>query len=298
MAGDNSALRAAALESLEEIIRKHGPALTRAHLRNVPLDAPTPHLVDRQKGIWNPSWLGATLSVLTTHDHSYDDRELADGIWAYSFRSGGSRGDNVKLQLAHQLGVDIIYFRPAGPHHYEPIFPVRVVESYPDRGEVILVRRDVDKVDWSRGEESETEYLREWTQRVVDSRKHQAGFRNRVMHAYAGRCAMCSFAHLSLIDAAHIDSDKSEYGDPHVNNGLALCRLHHGAFDRHLMTVTPDAVIKVAPRVLTEKDGPLLKHGIQELHGQAIYLPRREFDRPSKERLERRYAMFRAATGQ
>lgn len=295
MVGDDTARRAAAFEALDKLVDDYGPALTRAQLRNLPLDVPAPHLVDRQKGIWNPRWLAATLSVLTTDDHSYDDRELAMGIWAYSYRAGGAGGDNTKLQLAHQLGVDVIYFRPVGPLLYEPIYPVRVVENYPQRGEVVLVRRDVDRTDWSRGEESETEYLREWTQRVVQARKHQADFRKRVMTAYAGQCAMCHFSHATLIDAAHIDSDKSEYGDPHVNNGMALCKLHHGAFDQHLMTVTPDSIIEVAPRVLDEQDGPILTHGIQKLHNTRVYLPRRDADKPSKQRLERRYAMFQEA---
>lgn len=292
---DDDDLRAQAFRVLDGLVEEFGPSLTRAQLRNVPLDAPAPHLVDRQKGIWNPAWLSATLSVLTTHDHSYDDRELADGIWAYSFRSGGSGGDNTKLQRAHESGVDIIYFRPAGPLRYEPIYPVRVVESYPQRGEVVLVRRDVDRVDWARGEDSEGVYLREWTERVVLARRHQADFRKRVMSAYEGRCAMCTFPHASLIDAAHIDSDKSEYGEPFVNNGMALCKLHHGAFDRHLMTVTPEKTIEVAPRVLAEKDGPILTHGIQALHNTSIHVPRRESDWPSVERLQRRYELFQAA---
>lgn len=84
-------------------------------------------------------------------------------------------------------------------------------------------------------------------------------------------------------------------GEPIVPNGLALCRLHHGAFDNQLLTVTPDYIIEVRRDVLEEHDGPMLIHGLQVFHGSAIQLPRREQERPRREFLEERYALFRKA---
>jgi putative restriction endonuclease len=283
-------MRLRALEALETIVDSHGSELTRAQLRDVLPWANPGHLVDRQKGIWNPNWLDATLSVLTVHDSPYPDEEIGDGVWAYSYRRGSDRGDNGKLQLAKELGVDVIYFRPGSPGRYSPIFPVRVIKDYREERKVILVRRDIDRVDWRGGEQ---EYLRTWVERTVLARLHQDDFRKRVMHAYEATCAVCSLKYERLLDAAHIDSDRSEYGDPHTNNGLALCKLHHQAYDNNLIGITPSYVVKVKASVRRATDGPMLLHGLQEMHGRPLWTPTSRNDRPLPERLERRYREFR-----
>jgi putative restriction endonuclease len=68
--------------------------------------------------------------------------------------------------------------------------------------------------------------------------------------------------------------------------------LHHAAFDRFFVGVTPDYVIEIRPDLLTETDGPTLRHAIQGLHGQRIILPRRREQHPSVELLATRYERF------
>ena len=63
-----------------------------------------------------------------------------------------------------------------------------------------------------------------------------ARFRPLVLQAYRNRCAVCGTA-LKLVDAAHIVPVSDPRGDDVVNNGLALCRLHHGAYDTGLLGV-------------------------------------------------------------
>jgi putative restriction endonuclease len=291
-ASEDATLRLAALTRLEALVDELGPELSRAQLRNVLSDVSPPHLVDRQKGIWNPNWLDATLSVLTTHDSEYSDEELGTGVWAYSYRDGSVEGDNRKLRAAYDMGVDLVYFRPGLSGLYQPIFPVRVVENYPDKRQVILVRRDIDRVDWQDGQE---ESLRRWAETTIMRRLHQDEFRKHVMRTYEGQCAVCNLKYESLLDAAHIDRDKSEHGEPHVNNGLALCGIHHRAYDTNLMGITPHGVVNVQKRLREDTDGPMLLHGIQEMHGRKLWLPRNVNDRPLHERLERRYREFKAA---
>jgi len=60
-----------------------------------------------------------------------------------------------------------------------------------------------------------------------------------VLQAYGNRCAVCGLA-LKLVDAAHIVPVSDPRGDDIVNNGLALCRLHHGAYDVGLLGVRSD----------------------------------------------------------
>jgi putative restriction endonuclease len=98
-----------------------------------------------------------------------------------------------------------------------------------------------------------------------------------------------------LLEAAHIIPDAEDQGAPSVPNGIALCKLHHGAFDAYLMTVRPDYRIEVRRDVLEESDGPMLIHGLQGFHDQLIRLPAREAQRPNPVLLEARYALFRRA---
>ena len=128
-------------------------------------------------------------------------------------------------------------------------------------------------------------------------RLHQVAFRERVLRAYAERCALCRLRHQELLDAAHITPDGDAEGEPVVSNGVALCKLHHAAFDRFFFAIRPDYVIEARPSVLAESDGPMLVVGLQQIHGQQMHLPRRTIDLPDRTRLERRSEQFRQAAG-
>lgn len=66
-----------------------------------------------------------------------------------------------------------------------------------------------------------------------------ARFRPLVLQAYSNCCAVCGTA-LKLVDAAHIIPISDPRGDDDVTNGLALCRLHHAAYDTALLGVRSD----------------------------------------------------------
>lgn len=76
---------------------------------------------------------------------------------------------------------------------------------------------------------------------VVASRRalREIGFRNRVLVAYGHSCAMCGLQ-LRLLDAAHILPAAHPESTDATNNGVALCALHHRAFDRTLVTFDPE----------------------------------------------------------
>lgn len=135
---------------------------------------------------------------------------------------------------------------------------------------------------------------REYIRRLTNLRLHQPVFRSRVLRAYADSCAMCLLRHADLLDAAHILPDTHPRGDPVVPNGLALCKIHHAAYDRNILGVRPDLRVEVQPRVLAEIDGPMLRHGLQEMAGVTLLVPRRHDARPDRARLEERYKEFRA----
>ena len=67
---------------------------------------------------------------------------------------------------------------------------------------------------------------------------HQASFRDAVLTGYGGRCAISLLPEPRLLDAAHIVMDADEQlGQPIVSNGLPLTKLHHAAFDAHLIGI-------------------------------------------------------------
>jgi putative restriction endonuclease len=114
-----------------------------------------------------------------------------------------------------------------------------------------------------------------------------------VINAYRRQCAFCRFRHEELLDAAHIIPDRDPGGEPRIANGLALCALHHAAFDRFFSGLRPDLVIEVRPDLLREEDGPTRVHAIQGLHGTRIALPRATVHRPDPVLVEHRYRRFR-----
>ena len=47
--------------------------------------------------------------------------------------------------------------------------------------------------------------------------------------------------------------------------------------------------------ILAETDGPMLRHGLQELDGWSLNLPSRRRDHPDRDRLKERFGLFLSA---
>lgn len=114
------------------------------------------------------------------------------------------------------------------------------------------------------------------------------------MLAYESRCTVCTLRHPELLDAAHITEGSSEHGEPSVSNGLSLCKIHHAAYDRRLLGISPEYRVHIDQRLLDEIDGPMLRHGLQEMHGRELTLPTRRADRTDRDRLRQRFFLFGA----
>ena len=78
--------------------------------------------------------------------------------------------------------------------------------------------------------------VRKTTVVMVSKKLRDANFKKRVLTAYSFRCAVCGIQ-LNLVEAAHIIPVNHENGTDETRNGLALCALHHKAYDRALITV-------------------------------------------------------------
>ena len=300
----DSLVRAAAFAFLEEQRQIHGELLPYSILiagfqfqgTRVPLVGP--------QGIFKPKVLDdmplsiATAPPVSGRPAPYDDTFEEDGVLRYRYRGQDPQHhDNVGLRLAMTRRAPLVYLHGIAKGTYLAAWPVYVVGDDPPaltfRVEVDDSRTLTSGVADASG--PEVEGRRRYVTAVVLRRMHQASFRERILEAYRSQCAVCRLRHRELLDAAHIIPDSHERGDPSVQNGLSLCKLHHAAFDGHFFGVRPDFVIDVRPSILREHDGPMLQHGLKEIHGLKIELPRREILRPSQDRLQERYEIFMKA---
>ena len=229
------------------------------------------------------------LSITTTLNGPYRDSfDDSHGVIRYSYQGEDPRRwDNVGLKKAMAAQAPLVYFHPvARPGRYLATYPVFVVADN-EPGLTFSVQLDAPSIlelpDFEMTGEDRGARRAYYTA-TVKRRAHQASFRERVLMAYREMCALCRLRHGQLLDAAHIVADADPEGEPHVSNGLALCKLHHAAFDSFFLTVTPEYRIVVQKRILDETDGPMLVVGLQQLHGQPIQLPKSVPLRPDQDR--------------
>jgi putative restriction endonuclease len=96
-----------------------------------------------------------------------------------------------------------------------------------------------------------------------------------------------------LLDAAHIIGDVEAEGEPEVSNGLALCSIHHRAFDHDLIVISPHYEVRISKRLLQDDDGPMLEL-LKTFDRHPIHVPRRSAWKPDRRRLATRFERFLA----
>jgi putative restriction endonuclease len=300
------AVRLAAFRFLEELVQVSGEdgALRRTVLergfihdgQRVPLVGPP--------GIFKPRILHAfplsitTVPVVEGESRPYDDAFGPDGLLRYRYRgTDPTHHENIGLRLAMQHQVPLVYFHGIVPGLYAAEWPVFIVADDP-AGLTFTVSVDERRfatLGSVRVEDEPPDLRRRYATRLFRQRLHQSEFRERVVRAYQHHCAVCRLRRDELLEAAHIMPDADPLGVPVVPNGVALCKLHHAAFDRYLIGIRPDCVVEVRRDVLDESDGPMLIHGLQGFHGTSLLLPRVPALRPDPVLLEARYERFRQA---
>lgn len=288
-------MRAAIIRDVMARAEANGGFLTRSELLDWRVGDTRMPVIDFSRGIRNPAEFSSTLSIVSRVDGPYDDVESPDdGLFHYSYRKGDPwSGDNRKLRNAMVTGMPLILFRKEIPNILTPVAPVYVIDDEPQNN-CFVVALDEGFRFLPRGASMSPDQKR-YALRLARQRLHQPAFRTRVLVAYKSRCAVCLLRHASLLDAAHIVPDSDPRGLPTVNNGLAMCKIHHAAFDQRMLGVTPDYKVRISRAVLAEVDGPMLKHGIQEMEGREVLLPSSLADRPDRELLAERFAAFSAS---
>jgi putative restriction endonuclease len=229
----------------------------------------------------------------------YDDqrevhRQIFGGDDAVDYAFMGTNpdaADNRWLRDAMDLQVPVIYFLGVAPGLYQALSPTFIVDWNPNCLSAKLAFAASEVATTAPQSTAERRYAL----RQVKQRLHQASFRQMVISAYQGKCAISGFAEPSLLDAAHIVNDGHEkYGQPVISNGIPLSKIHHAAFDAQLIGIDPDFRIHVSRKLLDMRDGPTLE-ALRQFDGRDLHFPRRERDRPDRDRLAMRFEKFKAA---
>lgn len=262
-------------------------------------------LINPQRGIFKPQQMRFLLSIKTVFPKPgakvwYDDqrevhRQIFEGDEMVDYAFMGQNpdaADNRWLREAFENRIPIIYFLGIAPGRYQAMLPA-FISGWDAKALKARLAFGVPDQDALVPPENALE--RRYALRAVKQRLHQASFREAVITAYNGRCALSGLPEALLLDAAHIISDKDEkLGQPVVPNGIPLSKIHHAAFDAHLIGIDPDYKLHVADRLLVQNDGPMLE-ALKRLNGEMIHLPNRAKDRPDRDRLAQRYERFMAA---
>ena len=260
-------------------------------------------LINPQRGIFKPRQMRYLLSIRTVFPRSgarvwYDDqrdvhRQIYDGDESveYAFMGSDSQAaDNRWLREAMESGIPAIYFLGVAPGYYQAIVPAYVVGWDATTLKARVVFGLPGELDVGP---PETAPERRYALREVKQRLHQASFREAVIGAYDGRCAISGLPEPLLLDAAHIIDDKHELlGQPIVSNGIPLSKIHHAAFDAHLIGIDPDYRIHISERLLVQQDGPFLE-ALKRLRHERLHLPTRSRDAPDRDRLAMRFELYK-----
>lgn len=117
--------------------------------------------------------------------------------------------------------------------------------------------------------------------------KRDPNFRREVLNAYNGKCAICGFDarlndDLFALEAAHIKW-KQFNGPCSVNNGLALCSIHHKALDKGVISFNSSFSLLVSNSL---NGGAMADKLFFKYIGKALDLPRKSIALPSDTFLE------------
>lgn len=196
-----------------------------------------------------------------------------------------------------QLGRPLIYLYGIDPGFYRPIFPCYVLADSPSDLSFQVSRDDAAAIALEAGVDPGVVVTikKAYGTATVKRRLHQDRFRQVVVRAYGTRCAVCSLHRDGLLDAAHILEDRDERGLPEIPNGMALCKIHHAAYDQNILGIAPNFRISIRADILREIDGPMLLHGLKNMDKEKIHLPPYPGHHPNVEFLAIRFEKFKAA---
>ena len=232
----------------------------------------TPIPLSRDSGIYVPSAARVeydggrkyALSVHSTGREKYDDRPpipLADGTWVLSYAahegSDSSQGYNSALMncLSDGIPVGVLVKEALGYH----VLGLAYVEQYNSATRMFTLHGPVSAATEAAGSfvphgfedlpADEQDILMELDgqdERCVVTaqqirREQQSKFRNALLDAYSGTCAITGVNVPEVLQAAHINPYRGRKSQI-VNNGILLRADLHLLYDAHLISVEPSSL--------------------------------------------------------
>lgn len=292
-------IRLFAFDWLKTQVEIHGDILPRKLLHDgFSLSGERYGLVGPQ-GIWKPKTMKLPVSITSVLGGYYADTPDEKGeIFNYKYRgTNPNHPDNKGLREIMIQRIPLICFLRIAKNKYVPIWPVFIIKENPADLSFSVVIDDISylkgQMDLGQAANAAESYTRrEYITVTTLRRVHQKEFREKVLKAYRNQCALCRLKHSELLDAAHIIGDLEDNGEPIIQNGLSLCKIHHSAFDQNIIGINPDYQVRVRRDILEEIDGPMLKYGLQSLDNGKLILPRNTSNYPDKNRLDFRFSQF------
>ncbi|MFP5224143.1 MAG: HNH endonuclease [Actinomycetota bacterium] len=295
MSGADAQIREAAWRHVELLKQLFGTIPPRELRKGFEFKGEQVHLVG-QTGIFRPRQMSSLLSLASTRGSIYSDAWIDETTMAYAYHDGSKQYTNDWMREAMVAQHPVIYFEqlPDGTYDAELVF---IVDDRPTQRQVLL--RSTPSISAATAEESipygAEERPAAYGHSLTKRRRHQAWFAAEVMAAYESKCAICRLQRRPLLDAAHILPD-GETPTVSASMGIAMCKIHHAAFDFDLLGIEPGSHrVTLKEEVLQEVDGPMLRHGLQEMHGTVMVLPKSADKHPDPAALELRWDRFRAS---
>lgn len=152
--------------------------------------------------------------------------------------------------------------------------------------EVLIALKENRNIEdaWSipRGEETTT---------VVKRRINQSFFRSAVLSSYNNTCCITGLTNPNLLEACHIvawSEDEALRTNP--MNGLCLNPTFHKAYDKLLISITPDYILKISDSFIESASEKAIESYLRKKNNTKIILPERFVPKPAF--LEKHYNSY------
>lgn len=279
---DQLQLRSAAIAFVRALSERYA-AVPRSELVQFRFRGQPVHL-SSQQGIFKPKELELPLSIRTAIGSPYADETVDGERVRYNYAVPSREYDNDGLKRCRDFGVPLIYFHQvkAKPNPEFYIFAPVFIAGWDDVTRTFVVdlsERMTVEMDTIVAERPEVTYLahlqKGYVETRVERRLHQARFRNEILRAYRDRCAVCVLRLRPLLDAAHVVPDTAPTSLLTTNDGLALCALHHRAFDARILSYDDRYRVRIElPRGSHRGDGE--QSMLLQFDGRPLTLPGNE----------------------
>jgi len=123
---------------------------------------------------------------------------------------------------------------------------------------------------------------------IVKQRVNQSFFREMILSLYKNTCCITGINNPQLLIAGHItewSKDKENRMKP--GNGLCLNLLHDKAYEKGLISITPDYTIKVSSILKKQKKNKSIEEYFLQYDNKTITVPNKY--KPIQELLEKHY---------